>query len=196
MTSNPAFVGVYLSSGRKPFTLARLDDDLNLMARANGDMQGVEGMISELDSAIICIVADSKPKSTRSLNTNSIFYEQLEKMSFRPYSRRNDARQWIKVDAEEAFSALLPKKPLSRRTLEGRIQRALILYEQGLQIEDPMDLFEEITRYKLMQGIRPFEGLYSAKELDALVAAYVAWTVVNKPGYFLTQGEFILPGQE
>ena len=48
------------------------------------------------------------------------------------------------------FSALLHKKLLSRRTLEGRIQRALVLYDQGLQINDPMEFFEEITRYRLI----------------------------------------------
>jgi hypothetical protein len=59
-----------------------------------------------------------------------------------------------------------------------------------------MEFFEEITRYKLMQGILPFENLYSSKELDALVGAYVAWMTANKPGQFIMQGEFILPTQE
>ena len=196
MTSNSAFVGIHLSYGRKPFTLALLDDELNLITRANGDIQEVSTILSELDSGIVCVTTNSKPKSTKSINTNSMFYEQLEKMSFRPYRMKNETRQWIRVDADESFTALLQKKLLSRRTLEGRIQRALILYEQGLQINDPMELFEEITRYKLMQGILPFENLYSSKELDALVAAYVAWMTVNKPGQFIIQGEFILPSQE
>ncbi|MGZ9226270.1 MAG: hypothetical protein ACXW4M_12030, partial [Anaerolineales bacterium] len=77
-----------------------------------------------------------------------------------------------------------------------RIQRALVLYDQGLQINDPMEFFEEITRYKLIQGILPLENLYASKELDALVAAYIAWMTVNKPGQFIIQGEFILPAQE
>jgi hypothetical protein len=47
-----------------------------------------------------------------------------------------------------------------------------------------------------MQGILPFENLYSSKELDALVGAYVAWMTANKPGQFIMQGEFILPTQE
>jgi len=45
-----------------------------------------------------------------------------------------------------------------------------------------MEFFEEITRYKLIQGILPLENLYTPKELDALVAAYVAWMTVNRPG--------------
>lgn len=193
MTSPSSFLGVHLSYGRKPFTLAQLDDDLNLIMCSNGDIQELSGMLSELDSGILCITTNSKPKNTKSINTSSTFYEQLEKMSFRPYPMRNETRHWIRADADESFAALLQKKLLSRRTLEGRLQRALILYGQGLQINDPMELFEEITRYKLMQGIRPFENLYSSRELDALVGAYVAWMTVHKPGQFVIQGEFILP---
>ena len=196
MTSNSAFVGIHLSYGRKPFTLAWLDDDLALITRANGDIKEVNEILSVPDPVTVCVATSSKPKSAKSINTSSVFYEQLEKMSFRPYPAKNETRQWIRVDADQSFNALLQKKLLSRRTLEGRIQRALILYDQGVQINDPMELFEEITRYKLMQGILPFENLYSSKELDALVAAYVAWMTFNKPGQFVIQGEFILPLQE
>ena len=196
MTSNPAFVGVHLSYGRKPFTIALLDGELDLIARANSDIKDVIVILSELNSATVCVTANSKSKSAKSANTNSMFYEQLEKLSFRPYAAQNETHQWFKADADESFSALLQKKLLSRRTLEGRIQRALVLYDQGLQISDPMEFFEEITRYKLMQGILPLENLYTSNELDALVAAYVAWTTVNKPGQFVIKGEFILPSQE
>lgn len=182
MTSNSAFVGVHLSYGRKPLTLALLDDDLDLITRTNRDIKDISEVLSELDPATICVTANSKPKSAKSVNTNAMFYEQLENLSFRPYLAQNETRQWIKADADEAFSALLQKKLLSRRTLEGRIQRALVLYDRGLQIRDPMEFFEEITRYKLIQGILPLEILYTPKELDALVAAYVAWMTVNRPG--------------
>ena len=196
MTSNPAFIGVHLSYGRKPFTLAQLDDHLNLVMKVSCDLQGLSAVLSELDSEIVCITANANPKSTKSTNTHSMLYEQLETMSFRPYPSQNETRRWMRVDADESYAALLQKKLVSRRTLEGRIQRALILYEQGLQINDPMELFEEITRYKLRQGIPPFQDLYSSKELDALVSAYVAWMVVHRPGQFVLQGEFILPTPE
>jgi len=44
-----------------------------------------------------------------------------------------------------------------------------------------MRIFEEITRYKVMQGILHLESLYSTYELDALVAAYCAWTAFEHP---------------
>ena len=196
MTSNSAFVGVRLSYGRKPFTLVLLDDHLNLIARANSDIKDVRAILSELNPVTVCVTAYSKSKSAKSANTNSMFYEQLEEMSFRPYPAQNETRQWFKTDAEESFSAFLGIKLLSRRTLEGRIHRALVLYDQGLQINDPMEFFEEITRYKLMQGNLPLENLYTSKELDALVAAYVAWMTVNRSNQVTVRGEFILPLQE
>lgn len=45
-------------------------------------------------------------------------------------------------------------------TLEGLIQRQLVLFEAGMRIKDPMDFFEEITRYKMVKGIFPMELLY------------------------------------
>lgn len=196
MTSNSAFIGLHLSSGRKPLVLTLLDNDLNLIQIANSELNNLSVLLSELESATLCIVINTRRNDLRFADNYSMLHEQLAKMSFRPYPAKQEARQWFKGDADETFRGLLQQKLLPRRTLEGRIQRALILYEQGLQIDDPMELFEEITRFKLMQGRSPFENLYSSKELDALVAAYVAWMTVNKPGQFIVQSEFILPSQE
>ncbi len=66
-------------------------------------------------------------------------------------------------------------------TLEGRIQRELLLYELGFRIGDPMVFFEEITRHKLLHGLLPFELVYSPAQLDAMAAAYTAWHAVQKP---------------
>jgi hypothetical protein len=65
-----------------------------------------------------------------------------------------------------------------------------------LQITDPIDIFEEFTRYKLIQGILPLENIYSSKELDALVAAYLAWIAINRPGQIILKGAFAVPAQE
>lgn len=196
MTSNSAFAGVHLSYGRKPYTFALLDDDLNLMTCAIGEMKDLSAILSEFGAVTVCVSAYSKSRSAKSANINSVLFEQLKKMSFRPFPAQNETHQWFKTDAGESFRALLKKKLMARRTLEGRIQRALALYDQGLRIDDPMAFFEEITRYKLMQGILPVEYLYTSNELDALVAAYVAWTTANKPGQFIVKGEFFLPSEE
>jgi hypothetical protein len=194
MTSTSAFVGVHLSYGRQPFIVAVLDDDLNLILHANCDMDELRATLSDPDSATVCVVASSSSRNAKFANMLSMFYEQLEKMSFQPYATKNATRQWSRVNADETFATFLQKKLLSRRTLEGRIQRALILYDQGLQIKDPMEFFEEITRYKLIQGILPLETLYTAKELDALMAGYVAWLTVHRPGQMeILPGNMLLP---
>jgi hypothetical protein len=100
------------------------------------------------------------------------------------------------TDAQKCFLALCGNELFARRTLEGRIQRALILYDEGLQIPDPMDFFEEITRHKLLRGILPLENIHTSKELDALVAAYMAWMTVHRPNQVTSNDNFILPAQE
>ena len=70
---------------------------------------------------------------------------------------------------------------LAKPTLEGRQQRQLVLYEQGLGIRDPMEFFEEMTRHKLLKGILPLEQIYSAEALDAIAAAYMAYLAGRHP---------------
>jgi hypothetical protein len=102
----------------------------------------------------------------------------------------------LETRAQDCFHILSGHHLLPKSSLEGRLQRSAVLYEQGLQIVDPVDIFEEITRYKLVQGILPLENIYSPKELDALVAASLAWMAVNRPGQIVLRGEFVLPAPE
>lgn len=181
MTSEYRFVGVHVSYGRRPFTIALLDDGLDLIMLENHDMKEVSAVLSDLDRMTVSVTEFSRSRRANSFDIHRTFYEELKKISFQRYPAPGEARQWFKIDADEVFRSLLQHKLLARRALEGRLQRALILYDRGLQIGDPMEFFEEITRYKLLQGILPHENLYSSKELDALVAAFVAWMTVNRP---------------
>ena len=108
-------------------------------------------------------------------------YERLGKMGFKKYPQDDGSRQWLETHPHACFCVLLEGSPLPKPTLEGRLQRELILYEAGVRIKDPMDFFEEITRHKLMRGILPLEMLYLPERLDALAAAYTAWLAVERP---------------
>ena len=88
--------------------------------------------------------------------------------------------QWLETHPHAAFCALLERTPFAGPTLEGRLQRQLVLHARGLRITDPIDFFEEITRFKLLNGILPLEAIYSSEELDVLVAAYTAWAAFNQ----------------
>lgn len=108
-------------------------------------------------------------------------YRKLLKMGFQKYPEDGASHQFLETNSHACYNVLAEGAPLPRLTLEGKIQRQLLLYELGLHIKDPMEFFEEITRYKMMRGVWPLDLLYQPDQLDAMVAAYTAWLVVNKP---------------
>lgn len=80
----------------------------------------------------------------------------------------------IVVNAHACYTMLLGRNPLMRSSTEGRIQRQLALILNGIRLKDPMDYFEEITKFRLLQGLLPEKMLYSSRQLDALVSAFTA----------------------
>ena len=56
-------------------------------------------------------------------------------------------------------------------------------------MKDPMEFFEEITRHKLLHGAFPMELVYTAEELDTVMAAYMAFCVINSPQQTLFIGD-------
>ena len=182
------FAGVEFGSGRKPVTFAALDDGLNVQALENWDISEALSCFKDYENIWVAINV-----SARDQEAYSDFKKKLSQSGFKSYSNKNDPKQFLVTDAQDCFHALSGHKLFPRRSLEGRLQRSAILYEQGLQITDPIDIFEEFTRYKLIQGILPLENIHSTKELDALAAAYLAWMAVNRPGQIVLKGEFALP---
>jgi len=187
------FAGVELSSGTKPVTFAVLDGDLKVQSLKKW----------EISEAILCLeeykniwLAINLSSFKREQDVYTEFKRKIVQAGFKSHSRKGNTKQWLETNAQDSFRALIGQNPFPRRTLEGRLQRSAILYEQGLQIRDPVEVFEEITRYRLVQGILPLEDIYSSKELDALIAAYIAWLAANSPGQIVAKGEFVLPIQE
>jgi predicted nuclease with RNAse H fold len=116
-------------------------------------------------------------------------YRRLEKLGFTKYPDRESKYQILETHPHACFCVMIGQPPLSKPSLEGRLQRQVILYERGLKIKDPMDFFEEITRYKMIKGIWPMELLYQPEQLDALVAAYTAWLAVNRADKISSVGD-------
>jgi hypothetical protein len=108
-------------------------------------------------------------------------YRKLANTGFKKFPSSGESFQMLETHPHACYCALAGSVPLSKLSLEGKIQRQLLLYENGVRIRDPMELFEEITRYKLMKGLLPLDMLYSPEQLDALVAAFTAWLAANKP---------------
>lgn len=135
------------------------------------------------------------------MQTGFSLYRRLEALGYCPYPGEDAPLQWLEVYPHACFCVLLGVIPFPKNTLEGRIQRQLILHEQDLHISDPMRLFEEITRHRLLTGKLLLDDLYSQEELDALVAAFTAWKAASQPQQISTmgdprEGQMILPVPE
>ncbi len=107
-------------------------------------------------------------------------YRKLAEVGFELYPVEESRQQMLETHPHAAFCALIGRTPLSKPSLEGRMQRQLALFERGVRLHDPMDFFEEITRHKLLNGLMPADLVYQPEQLDALVAAYTAWLAVEK----------------
>ena len=128
-------------------------------------------------------------------------YRKLEIMGFKKYPPINSPYQLMETHPHACFCVMAEGVPLSKPSLEGRLQRHLILFERGVRIKDPMEFFEEITRFKLARGIWPMELLYLPEQLDAMVAAFTAWSATHHTDKVIMigdakEGMIVLPGTE
>ena len=108
-------------------------------------------------------------------------YRRLEQMGYLPYPSKKPGMQWLEVYPYACFCTLLGHAPLPKSTLEGRIQRQLVLRLHKMAVPDPMELVKGLTAHHVLKGILPSDHLYTQGELDALVAAYTAWQAANHP---------------
>lgn len=116
-------------------------------------------------------------------------YRKLEKIGFKKYPSENAPHQLLESQPHASFCVMAGVVPQSKPSLEGKIQRQLLLFEAGIRIKDPMDFFEEITRHKMIKGNWPLDLLYLPEQLDAIVAAYTAWLSIHKPENMTTLGD-------
>jgi hypothetical protein len=128
-------------------------------------------------------------------------YRELGHLGYQPFPTHEAACQWLEVHPQAAFCALLGRQPLPKPSLEGRLQRALVLFERGVALGDPMAFLEEITRHRLLLGSLPMEMLPGPSQLDALIAAFTSWVALTKPGEITRvgneqEGHIVLPVPE
>lgn len=108
-------------------------------------------------------------------------YEQLRALGYQIFPNATGYHLLIETLSEAVFWRLLNGKLPLPNSLEGRLQRQLILYNYNLPVADAMDFFLEITRYKLLQGELPDENVHSYEELNALAAAHISWLTYHQP---------------
>ena len=222
------FIGIDVSPGRPPFTLAALDGDRKLVALSHGPLAEMLAFASGQSEAILAISAPARPNQgcvthqdtlpavealppTRQVNLRLAeqqllqrgiilprtpgvmancpiwmqrgftFYEKIQAAGYAAYPEPESPRRWLETQADACYQALLNRAPFPAGTLEGRIQRQLVLRNEALPVRDAMDFFEEVTRHKLLHGILPVQDIHPQNELNALIAAHVAWLAVAHP---------------
>ncbi len=119
--------------------------------------------------------------------------EKLDALGYEHYpcddSQPDGSRFWLETNADAAIWSLLKVAPLTAGTLEGRIQRQLVLRDEDLDVPDAMNFFEEITRFKILKSSLPTRNIFPQAELNAWMAAHIAWLVANQPERIKTYGE-------
>ena len=185
------FAGADIASGRKPITFAALDEDLKVTIREKWDLPTVISCLQEQKHVHLALTLPSRAGQ----RVYADLKNQISEIGFKPFPEKEYPKKWFETNAQDCYREWIGQKPLPRRSFEGRLQRALTLHERGVRIEDPMEIFEEITRYKLLRGLFRLENIYSSKELDALTSAYLAWISFNRPERIVVQSELVLPAQ-
>jgi predicted nuclease with RNAse H fold len=154
-------------------------------AGALHQVRGAQMRLAEYELRELGIAVSGTPANADScpawMQIGFELYRKLEKMGFVKYPGNDLPKQVLETHPHACFCVLTETIPQPKPSLEGRLQRQLVIYEHGVRIQDPMDFFEEITRHKMIKGLWPLDLLYLPEQLDALVAAYTAWMVLNKP---------------
>jgi predicted nuclease with RNAse H fold len=122
-------------------------------------------------------------KAPRWMRLGFDLYRRLLSMGFEHYvfGEGRGERMVLEVHPHACYAALLGRRPFLKQTIEGRLQRQLVLYVEGFEFRNPITILEEVTRHHLLSGNLPLEGLYPHDELDALAAAHTAYLVGVKP---------------
>ncbi len=127
-------------------------------------------------------------------------YDQLRAAGFQTYPAVAP-RTFFEVHPHATFTALLGVVPYDKTTLEGRWQRQLLLFDEGVCVPDAMEFFEEITRHSILEGAIRLNGLRTHDQLDALASALTAHYAHTRPDQITlvgdpADGQIVVPVRE
>jgi predicted nuclease with RNAse H fold len=110
-------------------------------------------------------------------------FRRAQDMGYHLFKKEESStrRMLIEARAHVGYTTLLERRPFSKETLEGRLQRQLMLYIEGLDVPNPLHALEEVTRHHLLSGQLPLEDLCDHVTLDTLMAAYCAYLTAMEP---------------
>jgi len=233
------YVGIDPTAGRRPATLAALDDDLRVVHLGPMDADGILSFVGSRPGAVVAVDAPQSPNRWlmrradvrrrlglpargRTFGQWKLCEYELRRRNLRVHSTPSDAsaapswmragfalykrlgalgfaffrqaetppeKMMIEVHPHACFAVLLGHRPLLKANLEGRLQRQMVLYLEGIDLRNPVHTLEEVSRQHLLSGTLPLDGLHSHDELDALAAAFTAYLVHQKPARVAQLGD-------
>ncbi|MEE9508366.1 MAG: hypothetical protein V3V44_03675 [Anaerolineales bacterium] len=124
-----------------------------------------------------------KEDAPRWMQNGFAIFQRLKRMGFTIINPEEQAepRTMMEVQSHTSYTVLLERRPFLKKTLEGRLQRQLVLHLEGLHVRNPKQILDDIDRDHLLQGHLPLEDLYLPEELDSLINAYTAYLVMSNP---------------
>ena len=208
-SQSAVFIGIEPGSGRKPCAMMVLDENQRIQAQGRGNLADALAYAAGVNNAVVAVNAPahlSRDLPARAVERELLaqgawiyqtpasldacpaalrrgleLHSRLSGMGYRVFPAEDSPRQKLESPAEAAFWSLLGVRPFEAQTLEGRLQRQLVLSDAGINIPDAMDFFEEITRHRLLRGMLPLENIYLPEELNALICAHTAWRAAHQP---------------
>lgn len=118
-------------------------------------------------------------------------FRRAQDMGYRLYDAGEGMTQRVLLEgrAHAGYAALLERRPFPKHTLEGRLQRQLLLFVEGLEIPNPLHALEEMTRHHLLTGNLPLDDLRDHETLDTCMAAYIAYLAGKEPNRVCQVGD-------
>ncbi len=127
-------------------------------------------------------------------------FQALRAAGFEPYREGGlgARRQVLEVHPHACYTVMLGHLPLTKTAMEGRLQRQLVLFREGVDVDDPMNVLEEVTPHRLLSQSFDLPGLLDHDSLDALIAAYTAFMTAQGPECVSVvgdadEGQIVLP---
>jgi predicted nuclease with RNAse H fold len=115
-------------------------------------------------------------------------YDRLRAAGLVDYPRPGP-RRLFETYPHGVFTTLLKKRPYPKTGIEGRIQRQLLLYHEGVEIQDPLFVLQSWTPHQFLTGSLDMDRIHTHDELDALVAAYTAYLLDCEPQHTASVGD-------
>ena len=131
-----------------------------------------------------------KTKNQRPLSDEVLTIQKgIQKLEYAPVSDEKQPKRFFLSRTDEVFRQIASGSLLPLGTDASRWQRQLLLLDQEIPLPDVMQYFEEVTRFRILQGNLPEEMIYQHAELNAILLSWLGWLATFEPARVLVTDE-------